>query len=47
LVFGSWEAGGPGHVGIYAGNMQMVHAPTTGDVVKQAPIMADMRARRM
>ena len=47
LVFGSWAAGGPGHVGIYAGNGQMVHAPTTGDVVKQAPVMADMRARRM
>jgi hypothetical protein len=47
LVFGSWEASGPGHVGIYAGNGQMVHAPTTGDVVKQAPVMADMRSRRM
>ena len=47
LVFGSWEAGGPGHVGIYAGNGQMVHAPTAGDVVKQAPVMAGMRARRM
>lgn len=47
LVFGGWQATGPGHVGIYAGDGQMVHAPTTGDVVKQAPVQADMRARRM
>ncbi|SCC69791.1 Cell wall-associated hydrolase, NlpC family [Rhodococcus qingshengii] len=47
LVFGAWQATGPGHVGIYAGDGQMVHAPTTGDVVKQAPVQADMRARRM
>ena len=47
LVFGAWESTGPGHVGIYAGDGQMVHAPTTGDVVKQAPVQADMRARRM
>jgi peptidoglycan DL-endopeptidase CwlO len=27
------------HVGIYIGNGQMVHAPTSGDVVKVAPMM--------
>ena len=29
-----------GHVGIYIGNGQMVHAPTSGDVVKIAPVDA-------
>ena len=29
---------GGGHVGIYIGNGQMVHAPTTGDVVKVSPL---------
>ncbi|MDP9845246.1 C40 family peptidase [Streptosporangium lutulentum] len=29
---------GLGHVGIYAGNGQMVHAPQTGDVVKVVPL---------
>lgn len=47
LVFGSWWSGGPGHVGIYAGGGQMVHAPTSGDVVKEAPLMAGMKARRV
>ena len=47
LVFGSFEANGPGHVGIYIGGGQMIHAPTTGDVVKQAPLMAGMKARRI
>ncbi|RZL70687.1 MAG: lytic transglycosylase, partial [Rhodococcus sp. (in: high G+C Gram-positive bacteria)] len=48
LVFGSWGPGGPGHVGIYAGNGQMVHAPTADDVVKEAPLLqSGMRARRM
>ncbi|TFV69023.1 NlpC/P60 family protein [Blastococcus sp. CT_GayMR20] len=28
------------HVGIYIGNGQMVHAPTSGDVVKVAPLMS-------
>ena len=28
----------PGHVGIYIGGGQMVHAPHTGDVVRVAPV---------
>ncbi|MFF0818071.1 peptidoglycan DD-metalloendopeptidase family protein [Rhodococcus sp. NPDC003318] len=47
LVFGSWGPNGPGHVGIYTGGGQMVHAPNTGDVVKEAPLQAGMKARRM
>jgi len=47
LVFGSWGPNGPGHVGIYSGNGQMVHAPTTGDVVTEAPLQAGMKARRV
>ena len=47
LVFGSWGPNGPGHVGIYSGNGQMVHAPTTGDVVKEAPLQSGMKARRV
>lgn len=47
LVFGNWQAGGPGHVGIYIGGEQMVHAPTTGDVVRVGDVFADMRARRI
>jgi cell wall-associated NlpC family hydrolase len=38
------------HVGIYIGNGQMVHAPTSGDVVKVAPVDAMggyARARRI
>jgi cell wall-associated NlpC family hydrolase len=34
------------HVGIYIGNGQMVHAPTSGDVVKVAPIMAGFSGAR-
>lgn len=34
------------HVGIYIGNGQMVHAPTTGDVVKVAPMMKDYAGAR-
>ncbi|PVX59681.1 peptidoglycan DD-metalloendopeptidase family protein [Rhodococcus globerulus] len=47
LVFGSWSASGPGHVGVAIGNGQMIHAPTTGDVVKQGPLQNDMKARRV
>lgn len=34
------------HVGIYIGNGQMVHAPTTGDVVKVAPLQAEYSGAR-
>jgi cell wall-associated NlpC family hydrolase len=34
LVFFYDEGGVPGHVGIYIGNNQFLHAPHTGDVVK-------------
>ncbi|MGW4336766.1 peptidoglycan DD-metalloendopeptidase family protein [Rhodococcus koreensis] len=47
LVFGSWGPNGPGHVGIAAGNGQMIHAPTPGDVVKEAPLQEGMKARRV
>lgn len=47
LVFGNWQADGPGHVGIYLGGGRMIHAPTFGDVVRVAPVFADMRARRV
>ena len=47
LLFGNWQAGGPGHVAIYVGNGQMLHAPTFGDVVKVGPIFAGMKARRV
>ncbi|WP_138206509.1 NlpC/P60 family protein [Haloimpatiens lingqiaonensis] len=36
-----------GHVGIYVGGGQMVHAPHTGDVVKVAPIYKFYTARRI
>ncbi|WAL49173.1 NlpC/P60 family protein [Rhodococcus pyridinivorans] len=47
LVFGNWGPNGPGHVGIYSGNDQMVHAPTTGGVVEETPLQAGMKARRV
>ncbi|MBS9375059.1 C40 family peptidase [Rhodococcus sp. B50] len=47
LVFGNWQSGGPGHVGIYLGGGLMVHAPTTGDVVRIGEVFPDMRARRI
>jgi len=34
------------HVGIYIGNGQMVHAPTSGDVVKVAPLMSGFSGGR-
>ncbi|MGL4570125.1 MAG: NlpC/P60 family protein [Clostridium sp.] len=36
-----------GHVGIYVGNGQIIHAPQTGDVVKVSPIWNFMAARRI
>lgn len=36
-----------GHVGIYIGNGQILHAPQTGDVVKISPIWQFWRARRI
>jgi len=47
LLFGNWQAGGPGHVAIYIGGGQMVHAPTTGDVVRVGSVFPDMKARRI
>jgi cell wall-associated NlpC family hydrolase len=47
LVFGNWSNGQPGHVGIYVGGGRMIHAPQTGDVVRNAPLMDGMRARRV
>lgn len=47
LLFGNWGPSGPGHVAIYIGNGQMVHAPTTGDVVRIGPIFDDMKARHV
>ncbi len=36
-----------GHVGIYVGNGQMIHAPQTGDVVKVGPVYSFYAARRI
>lgn len=36
-----------GHVGIYVGNGQMLHAPQTGDVVKVSPVYKFYAARRI
>lgn len=36
-----------GHVGIYVGNGQMIHAPQTGDVVKVSPVYKFYAARRV
>jgi hypothetical protein len=47
LLFGNWQSGGPGHVAIYIGNGQMVHAPQTGDVVRVGPVFDGMKVRRM
>lgn len=47
LLFGNWQEGGPGHVAIYVGNGQMLHAPTTGDVVRIGPVFDGMKARRI
>lgn len=47
LLFGNWQSSGPGHVAIYIGNGQMIHAPTTGDVVRIGDVFPDMRVRRI
>jgi cell wall-associated NlpC family hydrolase len=36
-----------GHVGIYIGNGQMIHAPQSGDVVKVSPVYAFYAGRRL
>ena len=36
-----------GHVGIYVGNGQMIHAPSTGDVIKVSSIYKFYTARRV
>ena len=36
-----------GHVGIYVGNGQMIHAPQTGDVVKVGPVYSFYAGRRV
>ena len=36
-----------GHVGIYVGNGNMIHAPQTGDVVKVSPVYKFYAARRI
>lgn len=36
-----------GHVGIYIGNGQMIHAPRTGDVIKVSSVYRFWRARRI
>ena len=36
-----------GHVGIYVGGGQMIHAPQTGDVVKVSPVYGFYAARRI
>jgi cell wall-associated NlpC family hydrolase len=41
LVFFYDEGGVPGHVGIYIGNGQFIHAPHTGDVVKISNLAGD------
>lgn len=38
---------GYGHVGIYVGNGQMIHAPRTGDVVKVGPVYGFVEGRRV
>ena len=42
LVFFDAEAYGPGHVGMYIGNGEFIHAPHTGDVVKISSLSSYM-----
>lgn len=38
LVYWNGRGGRPNHIGIYAGDGQMIHAPKTGDVVRYGPV---------
>lgn len=38
LVYWNGRGGRSNHIGIYAGDGQMIHAPRTGDVVRYAPV---------
>lgn len=42
LVFGNVQDQGPGHVGIYIGNGQMIEAPYTGGHVRITKVRSDM-----
>jgi hypothetical protein len=44
LVFFEPHADGPGHVGMYIGNGQMIHAPHTGDVVRVSDVLSVARS---
>ena len=45
-AFGEGGRGGPGHVQLAISDHQVVHAPTSGDVVKVAPLPGRYIARR-
>ena len=45
-AFGEGGRSGPGHVQLAISGSQVVHAPTTGDVVRIAPMPAHFIARR-
>jgi cell wall-associated NlpC family hydrolase len=47
LLFGNWGPDGPGHVAIYLGNNQMIHAPQPGETVRISRVMSGMHARRI
>ncbi|MGB7237788.1 MAG: peptidoglycan DD-metalloendopeptidase family protein [Rhodococcus sp. (in: high G+C Gram-positive bacteria)] len=47
LLFGNFQSTGPGHVALALGGGQMIEAPQSGDVVHQAPVRSDMKARRV
>ncbi|HET9078178.1 MAG TPA: NlpC/P60 family protein [Acidimicrobiales bacterium] len=47
LVFFEPGASGPGHVGIYIGNGQMIDAPHTGTVVRVDPVGTPVAIRRI
>ncbi|WP_406813445.1 C40 family peptidase [Mycobacterium sp. M23085] len=45
-AFGDGGRGGPGHVQLAISDHQVVHAPTSGDVVRIAPMPGRYIARR-